>query len=133
MSKRQPNDPVRLGDLEAEIMRVVWDKGRASVAEVQRALEPARSSAYTTVMTVMSRLADKGLLSREKEGRAYVYRPAADQASVAGSLLSSLTRRLYGGSSARAIAHLIEADDAVPNEELERLEQLIREKRQSRS
>lgn len=130
MSEHSELEPTRLGDLESEIMRVAWEQGEVAVADVQRALQPQRSLAYTTVMTVMSRLADKGLLSRRKEGRAYVYQPAAAQASVAGSLLRSLVGRLYGGSSTRAIAHLIETEDAVGDDELDRLEQLIRDKRQ---
>lgn len=110
-------------------MRVVWQEGEATVQEVQRALEPTRSSAYTTVMTMMSRLAGKGLLKRRKEGRAYVYAPAIAQDAVAGSLLRSLVGRVFGGSSVRAIAQLIDDDEEVDDAELERLEKLIRAKR----
>ena len=83
-------------------MSVVWRKGTATVGEVRSALKPGRSPAYTTVMTVMSRLAKKGVLERHKEGRAYVYRPVAEQDTVAGSMLSTLVARMYGGSSGRA-------------------------------
>jgi predicted transcriptional regulator len=120
----------RLGDLEAAIMNVIWQLGEATVEEVRAALQPERQPAYTTVMTVMSRLAAKGVLAREKLGRAYVYRAAAEQSEVAGSMLSSLVQRLYSGSPARAIAHLIETEQEVDEEELERLESLIRERRQ---
>ncbi len=121
--------PGGLGDLESAVMRVVWERGQATVAEARQALEPERSLAYTTVMTVMSRLANKGLLRRQKEGRSYVYRPAVAQDEVAGRLLSSLVGRLYGGSPAHAIAYLIEAEPAVDDQELARLEELIRRKR----
>ena len=57
-------------------MEAVWDRGDASVREVHEVLLADRELAYTTVMTVMSRLADKGVLQREKRGRAYVYRAA---------------------------------------------------------
>ena len=80
-------------------------------------------------MTVMSRLAEKGILERHKEGRAYVYRPATAQEKLAGSMLRALIGRLYGGSSAHAIAHLIESDEGVDDAELARLEKLIRQKR----
>ncbi len=132
MSRQEPGSPDRLGDLEAEIMRVVWDSTEATVEDVRRALEPTRGAAYTTVMTVMTRLADKGLLKRHKDGRAYVYRPAASQDAVAGSLLQSVVGRVYGGSTSRAIAHLIESDERVDDDELRRLEELIRRKRQDR-
>ncbi len=122
----------RLGELEAEIMGVVWEKGQATVQEVRDALEPRRSLAYTTVMTVMSRLAEKGVLERRKEGRAYYYTPVGSQEKVAGSLLRSLVKRLYAGATGKAVAQLLEADEAVDEAELERLEALIRSKRQAR-
>lgn len=132
MSEKLDAAPTRLGELEAEIMQVVWQQGHATVQDVQRALQPTRASAYTTVMTVMGRLADKGLLARHKEGRAYVYRAAVEQHAVAGSLLAALVGRVFDGSSSRAIAHLLEADAEVDDAELERLEQLIRDKRRRR-
>jgi predicted transcriptional regulator len=73
-----------LGELERAVMQAVWDRGEASVRQVHQDLLPDRELAYTTVMTVMSRLADKGVLVREKRGRAYVYRPS--QSSPAGFL-----------------------------------------------
>jgi predicted transcriptional regulator len=63
-----------LGDLERAVMEVVWYRGVASVHDVQDALAE-REPAYTTVMTVMNRLTAKGVLEREKRGRAFVYRP----------------------------------------------------------
>ena len=122
----------QIGDLEADIMGVVWDKGKATVQEARDALAPRRSLAYTTVMTVMSRLAEKGMLNRVKEGRAFVYTPAAPQERTAGSLLQSLVRRLYAGATGKAIAQLLETEEEVDDAELERLEQLIRSKREGR-
>lgn len=128
----KPTKINQLGDLEADIMGVVWEKGHATVQEVQETLAPRRSLAYTTVMTVMSRLAEKGLLRREKEGRAFLYRPAVEQERAVGSLLQSLVQKLYAGATGRAIAHLLETEQNVDDAELERLEQLIRSKRESR-
>ncbi len=122
----------QIGDLEADIMSVVWEKGRVTVQEVLEALAPNRSLAYTTVMTVMSRLAEKGMLNREKEGRAFVYSAAVPQERAAGSLLQSLVRRLYDGATGKAIAQLLETEENVDDAELERLEQLIRAKREGR-
>jgi len=132
MGKPQDTSTPRLGELEAAIMKVLWDRPEATVQQVQHALQASRGAAYTTVMTVMGRLTDKGLLRRRKEGRAYVYAAAAPQDEVAGSLLQSLVGRVYDGSASRAIAQLIEADEQVDDAELERLEQLIRRKRNER-
>jgi predicted transcriptional regulator len=114
-----------LGELESMIMSVVWEKREVSVQDVKDILNPTRPLAYTTVMTVMSRLAKKGLLNRRKEGRAHIYSPGSSQEKLAGSLLRSLVDRLYDGASGKAIAHLLESDETVDEEELERLEKLI--------
>ncbi len=130
-SKKLPK-LTQLGELEAEIMGVVWEKGKATVQDVRDALGPRRALAYTTIMTVMSRLAEKGVLERQKDGRAYYYTPAGSQEKVAGSLLHSLVKRLYAGATGKAVAQLLESDEAVDEAELERLEALIRSKRQAR-
>ncbi len=129
---KKPAPLTRLGELETDIMNVVWEKGQATVQDVKDALEPRRALAYTTVMTVMTRLAEKGVVERHKEGRAYYYTPVASQEKVAGSLLHSLVKRLYAGATAKAIAQLLETEDAVDDAELERLEALIRSRRKER-
>lgn len=121
--------PTKLGDLEADVMSAVWEKGEATVQDVKDALEAKRPLAYTTVMTVMTRLAEKGLLNRHKVGRAYVYTPASTQEKMAGSMLRSLVGRLYDGAAGKAIAHLLETEDGVDEAELDRLEELIQAKR----
>lgn len=113
-------------------MDVVWSRGEATVQDVVEALRDKRGPAYTTVMTVMGRLADKQLLSRRKRGRAYVYAALRSRDELAGSVLQSVVRRLYHGAAGRAIAHLLEADERVDEAELERIERLIRSRREER-
>jgi predicted transcriptional regulator len=62
-----------LGELEAAIMHIVWQRQEVSVREVLEALQPARPLKYTTVMTVMSRLAQKGVLATRKQGKSFYY------------------------------------------------------------
>ena len=64
-----------LGPLEQEVMTCLWEKEVASVREVHACLNKSRKIAYTTVMTVMNRLVEKGLLTRSKQGRTYWYSP----------------------------------------------------------
>jgi predicted transcriptional regulator len=68
-----------LGPLETEIMQILWQEGTSTVKKVHRKLAQQRDIAYTTVMTTMSRLADKGMLQRERDGLAYVYTPVISE------------------------------------------------------
>lgn len=114
-------------------MGVVWERGKATVQDVRDALSGEDTPAYTTIMTVMSRLAEKGLLVRRKVGRAYVYVPATEKRELASSMLRALIRRLYDGSSSHAIAHLLETETHVDDVELQRLERLIQTKRREQA
>lgn len=121
--------PPSLGELETAVMAVLWERGEASVQEVRRALRPERELAYTTILTVLSRLHDKGLVARHKVGRAHVYSAASEREEVSASILDGIVGSLLGGSRTRAVALLLEGDEDVPDEELSRLEELIRERR----
>ena len=128
-AKKLPIGANSLGDLETDVMSVVWEKGQATVQDVQQALRPRRPLAYTTVMTVMSRLAKKGLLKPRKVGRGYVYSPKASKEKIGTSMLRSLIQRFYDGASTKAIAHLLETEKEIDETELARLEELIRARR----
>jgi predicted transcriptional regulator len=65
-----------LGPLEVRVMRIIWQRERSTVKQVHRQLAPQHDIAYTTVMTTIVRLAEKGILSRHREGLAFVYIPA---------------------------------------------------------
>ncbi len=132
VSNKTHVDTNQLGDLEADVMGIVWEKGRATVRDVREALEPRRPLAYTTVMTVMSRLARKGLLKQHKLGRGFVYSPKTSQEKLAGSMLRSLVRRFYDGAAVKAISHLLETEEEIDEAELARLEEIIRAKRGTR-
>lgn len=118
-----------LGDLEAEIMELVWQEQEVCVRDVHRLLGRERDIAYTTVMTVMGRLSDKGLLEKEKAGKMYLYRPALTKEefhrSIAGSIINGLGDELAKASLAYFVDNLSEADEST----LVELENLIKEKR----
>jgi predicted transcriptional regulator len=93
-----------LGELERTVMEVLWQRERGATArEVSRALADERDLAHTTVMTVLDRLAKKGFLVREREGRAWRYRPiATKEAYVAELMLGALSMT---GDRDAALAH----------------------------
>jgi predicted transcriptional regulator len=81
MSEERPPTTARparlLGELEAAIMDLIWQRGEMTVREVWETLQPTRPLAYTTIMTVMGRLVPKGVLIARKQGRTYYYRATA--------------------------------------------------------
>lgn len=120
-----------LFDLEAEIMEVVWSAGWAefAVSDVHVALESQREIAYTTVMTTVSRLYDKELLGRRKEGRRYVYAPAMTRAQFVEALTREVLSALPPMGQETAVAMLVERVAEADDEELARLEALIQARR----
>ena len=77
-----------LGELERKVMELLWDAvGPQSVRDVHHALSHDRELAYTTVMTVLDRLAKKGVVRRERDGRAYRYLPVQDREEMVAELM----------------------------------------------
>ncbi len=117
-----------LGDLEADIMELVWQKGIASVREIHEILEGNRAIAYTTVMTVMSRLSDKGILEKELDGKHYLYKPAVSKEELSQTMFTSVINGLKSDLGSQALAFFVNSlseDDST----LDELERLIQEKR----
>jgi len=120
-----------LFDLEAEIMELVWFAGweEFAVSDVHVALEGRREIAYTTVMTTVSRLFDKELLRRRKEGRRYVYVPAMSRAQFIEAMTREVLNALPPLGQETAVAMLVERVAEADDEELARIEALIQARR----
>ncbi len=116
-----------LGELELEVMRVVWARPAVTVRDVLDALSKTRSLAYTTVMTIMSRLVDKGLLAIEKQGKTYLYRAAqtAEEFKVraVGRVVQALIAD-FGGEI--AISQFVEHLSAVDPDQLQQLAEMVK-------
>jgi len=118
-----------LGDLEAEIMECMWDLGSASVRRVHECLQEDRNIAYTTVMTVMTRLAEKGLLDRMQEGRAYIYSPVQSRDAFCTGVIKNVMTGLLGQTGRPVLAHFVENLDGEDAAELDLLAEIIDSKR----
>lgn len=120
---------LRLHELEASIMDAVWRKQFESfaVSDVLAVLERQRSIAYTTVMTTIARLHDKGLLRRVRDGKRYLYSPRLTREQF---LESTVRDVLDGADGTRAIAMLAEKVSEASALELDELEALIRRRRE---
>ena len=103
-----------LGPLEAEVMDVAWDLGEVTVRDVHEALNESRAVAYTTVMTTMGRLADKGLLRRVEDQRAHRFTPLLTREQYADSTVKSVVDWLVSQFRDPAVAYFldrVEEDD----------------------
>jgi len=107
-------------------MKIVWQKGQATVRDVYETLLEHRKIAYTTVMTMMRVLEKKGYVKTHRVNRAFVYRPARPQRQVVRSMVREFVDRVFNGSAQPLLVHLVE-DRRLSPTELEELERLIRE------
>ncbi len=122
------NEPAyRLGDLQLRIMRVLWKTAPVSVAEVQNRLggDPL---AYTTVATMLRKMEDRGLVRHCEQGRKFLYQAAVSEQDVTRSMADDLVDRLFEGSLADTVSHLLETRE-VGHKELARLERLIQQRK----
>jgi predicted transcriptional regulator len=122
---------LRLFDLEAEIMDVVWSRKLAefTVADVHAVLERKREIAYTTVMTTLSRLHDKGIVDRQRDGKRHVYSPRFTREQLLQTTARDVLRGLSGANGRTALAMLAETVSAADEAALDELELLIRRRR----
>jgi predicted transcriptional regulator len=124
---------LRLHDLEATIMNVVWSRRLVafSVGDVLAVLEKERDIAYTTVMTTVARLHEKGLLMRERDGRRYLYSPKLTREDFLESTARAVLEGAVDGH--RAMAMLAEKVSEASRAELDELEALIQQRREALS
>ncbi|MGM0489501.1 MAG: BlaI/MecI/CopY family transcriptional regulator [Planctomycetota bacterium] len=121
----------RLGDLQLKIMKVLWQVAPASVAEVRNQLS-GPPLAYTTVATMLRKMEARGLLRHQERGRKFVYEPLISSQDVTRSMADDLVDRLFEGSLAATVSHLLETREVSPNE-LARLEQLIEQRKKTKT
>lgn len=117
------------GDLQAEIMQLVWQLGEATVDDVRHEQSAARRPAYNTVQTVMNRLTERGLLKRERTGRAYVYRPAYAEPEYLARAMRERLSRTSRETRQAALLNLIEGLDREDLAELARYTSRVRRAR----
>lgn len=117
------------GDLQIEVMNAVWKLGQGTVEDVRAEQPKRRRSAYTTIQTVLNRLVDRGLLSRSRQGRAFVYRANLDESEY---LARSIGERLAGASAGARRAALVTLVDDLEPDELDEIAQRANRIRRNR-
>lgn len=115
-----------LGELQLDVMRVLWERGEESVAGVAAALAAERPLAHTTVATVLTRLARRGVVAARREGRLLLYRAAASESQVRRGMVAGLVRRLFRGDAGALVAHLVNEREVAAGD-LARVQALLGE------
>jgi BlaI family penicillinase repressor len=102
-----------LAPLELECMNALWPAGESTVREIHRRLAAARPRAYTTVLTIMDRLAQKGIVSRRKVGRAYRYQPNLSVDEARMKAVEKIVAGFFHGSAEALAAHLAALEETT--------------------
>jgi len=109
-----------LTEAEQRIMRVLWDKGEASVRDVTDALEDSYPVAYNTVLTLLRILTDKDYVKPRQDGRAFIYKPVVSRADARTRALRKMVSTFFEGSPTELAQHLIR-NESLSTDELQAL------------
>lgn len=127
-----PTDPdPHLTPLQLDVMGVLWVRSEATAAEVTEALAGTRGLAPTTVATLLRRLEKRGLVTHRSAGRQFVYRAAVAEARAREAMVDELAERLFEGSAARLVHHLLARHELAPGD-LARVRALIEDREDGR-
>jgi predicted transcriptional regulator len=118
----------RLGDLQLQIMKALWLRGEASVAEIHDALPGGADLAYTTVATMLRKMDARGLVRHRADGRTFIYAAAVAEDQVSRGMAEHVLDRLFGGSVEALVSNLLTTRE-VSRDELGRIEKLIARRR----
>jgi BlaI family transcriptional regulator, penicillinase repressor len=109
---------------ELEVLQVLWRRGPSTVRDVMNELNRGRPRAYTSVMSLLNVMADKGWLDRRREGRAFLYSAKVAEQPTLRDMVGDLLQRAFHGSAGLLVAHALEETDPSP-EELDAIHRLI--------
>lgn len=112
------------GRVQLRIMRVLWKQGQATARQITEKLSKHQPIAHSTVQTLLRQLEEKGMVTHEAAERVFVFRPLVDQPDVVGHAAHDLLTRMFDGSVAGLVSHLLRRERISP-EELDRLRELI--------
>ncbi len=112
-------------------MKVLWDRGDSTVAEVQQEMDGDRTLAHNTIATILSRLAKDNVVDVRRDGRTNVYRPKVEEQAIKQTMVSGLLSRLFDGNASALVHHLVREGE-LDASELESLAKLVSRKADKR-
>ena len=123
-------DSIILTRQELQIMKVVWDRGSATVKEVCEVISQKKATAYTTILTLMGILEEKGALVHARAGRAYIYKPLLTRRQATRNQVRDVLTRFFDGSPEKLLEHVLENEIQAP-EQFETLRSLLEDKQEN--
>ena len=124
--------PVPGGELEYAVLRALWDLGKASARDIHEVVGKRDGLVYTTTAKVLDRLREKGLVSRRRKGKAFVYSTSRKRADVERRRAKGMLERLFGADPEPALASLVDAVEEIDPDLLRQLARAIEARRRSR-
>lgn len=118
-----------LSDTQMEIMRILWDSGEATVADVHRKLGESRELATTTVATMLTRLEKRELITHRTEGRQYFYSSKISEGEIRRSMVKDLVGRVFQGDVKALVNHLVRESE-IDADDLEAIQSMIKSREQ---
>lgn len=118
---------IALSEVQAAVMRVLWERGEASTADVADVLAGTRGLAHTTVATLLSRLEKRGVVQSRRDGRQLLYRACVSEGDVRRAMVAGLVGNLFGGDANALVAHLVREDE-IGAGDLERVRRMLARK-----
>jgi len=128
MAEGEDTGPERISEAEHAVMEVLWARHPLTAAEVCDEVCEQRGWSMPTVKTLLGRLAAKGAVATEPDGRRFLYSPRLERDAYVGGESRRLVERLFGGRPAALFAQLAEAE-ALDDEDIDEIERLLRELR----
>lgn len=120
------------GPLEAKIMEILWNHEEMSIKDVQRILEQEKMTNFNTVMTVMNRLVEKGILQKRAEGRSSLFKPVQSRIDFLNAQSKEMTHELMDEFGNVVVSHMLDALEEVDEDLVAKLEQKIMELKKDR-
>jgi len=125
MSPRRNPDTPWPTTAELDILRVLWDRGPATVRDVHEALYGDDGASYTTSLKLLQIMHVKGLVERDDSQRAHVYRAGINKQRTQKRYLADMARRLFNGSTSQMVLHALGAHPSASREELAEIRALL--------
>ncbi|UXI69429.1 BlaI/MecI/CopY family transcriptional regulator [Tahibacter amnicola] len=116
---------IALSELQCAVMRVLWQRGEASTAEVADVLQAERGLKHTTVATLLTRLEKRGVVESRRDARQLHYRATVTEPQVRRSMVAGLLQSLFGGDAKALVSHLVD-ESAIESGDLDRLRRRLK-------